>query len=124
MTELDHLGVTVEEFHKEMDSLVETSITKDEDLDEDPNDKLPWYEVRYHECLLCMTNLPLGSMNMHVNETHKMSIHTYREKFPADDFSVQNWTCRICLKEVKWTATGIRGHLRSVHRLTTEDYAD
>ena len=121
MTELDHLETTVEEFHKEMDAIIASS-SEEPEIDPEELEKLPWYEVRYHECLICKTNYPLGSMNNHVNKVHNISIEAYREKFPADDFSVQNWTCRICLKEVKWTAAGIRGHLRNVHRINTEDY--
>ena len=84
---------------------------------------LPWYEARYHTCLICNQQYPLGSMNGHVNETHNLSMYLYKEKFPQDDFSAKNWTCSICNKVIKWTSQSIRSHLRSNHNMSTNDYA-
>jgi len=90
--------------------------------DEEKLLNLPWYESRYHTCLMCSKELPLGSMYGHINELHKQSMVWYKKEYPEDDFSVPHWTCSICKGEVRWTAHNIGAHIRANHNMTKQEY--
>jgi hypothetical protein len=39
---------------------------------------LPWYEARFHVCLICEEEVPLGSFSLHVREQHQITFSRYR----------------------------------------------
>lgn len=92
LSELEKLGCSVEQFQKEMGAVVGGGAA------EQLAEPLPWYEVRTHRCLLCSSLQPLGSVGVHLSELHGMALPAYRHRFPQADFSVPDWTCRVCTK--------------------------
>jgi hypothetical protein len=39
---------------------------------------LPWYEARFHACLTCGAEVPLGSFTAHLRHQHRTAFATYR----------------------------------------------
>jgi hypothetical protein len=39
---------------------------------------LPWYEARFHACLTCGAEVPLGSFTTHLRQQHRTAFATYR----------------------------------------------
>ncbi len=39
---------------------------------------LPWYEARFHACLTCGAEVPLGSFTAHLRQQHRTAFATYR----------------------------------------------
>ena len=117
-TELDKLGVTIEEFHDEMDKL-----PVEEDLSL-KKEKLPWYEVKTHQCLLCSSIFSIGNFSYHLHDVHTTTLQTYKTKFPAANLKVPTWTCKVCLTDLRWTGPSIRTHLTTEHQLNLETYVE
>jgi len=39
---------------------------------------LPWYEARFHTCLLCEEEVPLGRFSSHLRQQHRTTFSAYR----------------------------------------------
>ena len=122
-TELDKLGLSMEEFHEEMDKVV-PSCQDEQVLENHSQDKLPWYEVKTHTCSLCSSVFSMGNISYHLHDEHTTSLQSYRVKFPAADLKVPSWTCKVCLTDMNWTGPSIRSHLKNSHQLNLETYQE
>ena len=50
--------------------------------------RIPWYECSVHVCLVCDKNVNLGSLKLHLSETHKLGIDEYEIIFGLKENSI------------------------------------
>jgi hypothetical protein len=86
--------------------------------------RIPWYECSVHVCLVCDKNVNLGSLKLHLSETHKLGIDEYEIIFGLKEntLSPTNFECMVCASLVTHTLTPIKTHLWVNHNLSMADY--
>ena len=55
-------------------SEIEMAISRTNKVEVKLGTRIPWYECSVHVCLVCDKNVNLGSLKMHLAETHKLGI--------------------------------------------------
>lgn len=67
---------------------------------------LPWYEARYHHCLICEKFYTLGTFSSHVLDAHGMSMVLYRYVFispPSKQYQFLDIIWQVFLKIFKFS---------------------
>ena len=76
-----------------------------------------------HQCKPCGNKFTVAqSFRRHIKEHHGLTTQQYRSQYGDSEIVSKNFTCKLCNSKIKHTRNMITQHLKSVHRITWQEY--
>ena len=76
-----------------------------------------------HQCKPCGNKFTVAqSFRRHIKDHHGLTTQQYRSQYGKSEIVSKNFTCKLCNSAIKHTRNMITQHLKTVHRLSWQEY--
>ena len=76
-----------------------------------------------HQCKPCGNKFTVAqSFRRHIKDHHGLTTQQYRSQYGNSEIVSKNFTCKLCNSSIKHTRNMITQHLKTVHRVSWQEY--